>query len=36
LVLDGCRLAWNASSATRTINFQPNVLNIMETDNEIL
>lgn len=36
LVLEGCKLAWDASSATRTINFQPNVLNIMETDNEVL
>lgn len=36
LVLEGSKLAWDASSATRTINFQPNVLNIMETDNEVL
>ncbi len=36
LVLEGCKLVWDASSATRTINFQPNVLNIMETDNEVL
>lgn len=36
LVLEGCKLAWDASSATRAIYFQPNVLNIMETDNEVL